>query len=367
MKIPLYKPHIDAEEHGAVSRVLISKKLSRGEETASFEKEFAVFVGKKYGIALNSGTSALHVMVKALGWKDGDEVITTPYSYIASSNCLLFEKASPVFVDIDPLTLNIDPAKIEEKITKRTKGILLVHALGLPADVRAIEAIASKHNLEILEDACEAIGRPSGDFPIGKIGKGTAYSFHENKPMTTAGEGGMIATDDPGFARRCSSIRDQGRSFENDWISHVELGYNFRMNEVQAAFGREQLKKLDSMIARRKQIADLYSNHFHRLTGISTPYGLDSSMRSWFLYFVMFDDPAVRTKVVLALSAASIGSNTNYFPPIYHFPMYKGHEVLCEHAERAYQRLLALPMFFDMTDKDVETVAITVRDALSSK
>ncbi|MEI6553137.1 MAG: DegT/DnrJ/EryC1/StrS family aminotransferase [bacterium] len=361
MNIPLYKPYIGDEEKGAVLRVLKSRKLSRGKEVENFEKEFAQYVGKKYAIALNSGTSGLHVLVRAMGWKEGDEIITTPFSYVASANALLLEKITPVFVDIDPLTLNIDPKKIEEKITPKTKGILLVHILGLPVDVVAIQKIKEKYNLQIIEDACEAIGRIGDDFTVSQIGEASVYAFHENKQLTTAGEGGMIVTDNAELAQKCCSMRDQGRSIKKDWISNVILGYNFRLTEMQAAFGREQLKRIDRMLVKRESLAKKYADLLTGFKGLTTPQQMSPMKRSWFLYFVVFENQTVRDRIHQKLERAVIGSSTNYFPPIYNFPMYSNCKKDCDNAERISSTLLALPMFYEMSDCDVERVVDVIK------
>ena len=364
MQIPLYKPYISKNEVEAISRVLKQGKLSRGSEVESFEKEFAQYIGKKFAIATNSGTSALHILVRAFGWKEGDEIITTPFSYIASSNAILFENAKPVFVDIDPKTLNIDPRKIEEKITPKTKGILLVHILGLPAIQDEIRRLSDKYNLRIIEDACEVLGRPSKDFVVGKLGDAIAYGFHENKQLTTAGEGGMIVTDDPIIAQACWSMRDQGRALGADWIQHVTLGFNFRMTEIQAAFGRSQLQMVDTMLARREEIAMLYGELLKGVEGVTTPQQMVNGKRSWFVYFVLLRDSATRDNLHNALSKKGINSSTNYFPPIYNFPMYKGYGKGFPVTDDVSERTLVLPMYYEMTNSEVEFVAQSVIDAM---
>lgn len=364
MNIPLYKPYISYKEVNAMLRILKSGKLSRGNETVLFEKEFANYVGKKYAIALNSGTSGLHTLVRVLGWKKGDEIITTPFSYIASANSLLFEKITPVFVDIDPNTLNIDVNKIEEKITSKIKGILLVHILGLPVNYSKIKKIKDKYKLEIIEDACESIGKPSNNFIVTKLGKATVYGFHENKQLTSAGEGGMIVTDDPIIAQKCRSMRDQGRSIKKDWINNVILGFNFRMTEIQAAFGREQLKIINKILLRRKEIAQEYSNLLKNTTGIITPHQMSKEKRSWFVYFILLKNEKIRNKVSQTLSKNGIISSINYFPPIYNFPMYKSYKKGCVITEDISKRLIVLPMFYEMTSKEIKKVSDVVKQAL---
>ncbi|OHA92551.1 MAG: hypothetical protein A3G47_03045 [Candidatus Zambryskibacteria bacterium RIFCSPLOWO2_12_FULL_39_45] len=364
MKIPLYKPYISNNEVSAVSRVFKSGKLSRGVEIELFEKEFASYVGKKYAIAVNSGTSGLHILVRTLGWKKGDEVITTPFSYVASANALLFEGVTPIFIDIDSRTLNIDANKIEEKITPKTKGMLLVHILGLPVNYQEIKQLKDKYNLQVIEDACEAIGKPNDNFIVTKLGEATVYGFHENKQLTTGGEGGMIVTDDPIIAQKCLAMRDQGRSLKKDWMKYVILGFNFRMTEMQAAFGREQLKIIDKMLTRREEIAQRYSNLLNNVRGVVIPDQTTKDKRSWFVYFILLENNENRDRVYKALLGNGIASSTNYFPPIYNFPMYADYTNGCEITDKIFERILALPMFYEMTNDEVEQVSKIVKDVL---
>jgi perosamine synthetase len=364
MEIPFYKPYITENETNAVLRVLKSGKLSKGKEVEEFEKEFANYIGKKYAIAVNSGTSGLHLVVRTLGWKRGDEIIATPFSFIASSNALLFEGITPIFVDINKNTLNIDPDKIEEKITPNTKGMLLVHILGLPANYEKIKKIVDKYNLPVIEDACEAIGKPSENFIVSKLGVASVYGFHENKQLTTGGEGGMIVTDDPVVAQKCRSMRDQGRSLDKEWIKNVILGYNFRMTEIQAALGREQLKIIDKMLAKREEIANKYSILLSGVKGLTTPSESISEKRSWFIYFVILESSDMREKIYQALSNNRIASSTNYFPPIYNFPMYAGCNKECAITDDISGRILALPMFYEMTDEQINQVVDVIKKAI---
>lgn len=363
--IPLYKPYVRDEEMKAVARVLNSQKLSRSSETDAFEKEFAAYIGKKYAITVNSGTSALHTLVRALGWKAGDEVITSPFSYIATANALLYEGVTPVFADIDTQTLNIDPKQIEAKITSKTKGILVAHIFGLPANMDALKKIAAAHELLIIEDACEAIGRPEADFPIAQIGTAAVYSFHENKQLTSGGEGGMIVTDDRILGEKCRSMRDQGRSIDKEWIKKVILGFNFRMTEMQAAYGRVQLAILDKMLVQREILAVRYSMVLKDVPGVSLPFD-ENKKRSWFLYFILLEDVKTREKVRAALADKGIASSVTYFPPIYDFPMYASSPKDCPHTEDISRRLLALPMFYELKEEEVDRIAAIIKEALLS-
>jgi len=363
--IPLYKPYIKSNEIEAVSRVLKSGKLSRGREIEKFEKSFASYTRKKYAVAVNSGTSGLHLAVRAMGWKQGDEVITTAFSYIASANSLLFEGVTPVFVDIDPITLNIDVDQIEQKITKKTKGILLVHILGLPVNIEKIAALKKKYNLGIIEDACEALGRPGNDFPVSLVGDISIYGFHENKQLTTGGEGGMVTTNNHSLAEKCKSMRDQGRSSKRDWIKHVSLGFNYRMTEMQAAFGNAQLKNIDKILRRRNEIANKYSSFLGDIKGLIVPTDTLLGKRSWFLYFILFENPKDRDSIHNALSKAGVCSSCNYFPVIYDFPMYsKCKNLTCKNSEYVSKRLLALPTFYDITDDQIKFISNIIKKTL---
>lgn len=365
MKIPLFKPHIDKACLRSVAAVFRRGKLSRGIEVERFEKSFAQFVGKKYAVALNSGTSALHVTVRVLGWKPGDEIITTPFSYIASGNAILLEGATPVFVDIDPDTLNIDIERIEAKITPKTKGILLVHALGLPVAAEPVRRLASKYNLQVIEDACEALAQSDDQFDVGKVGDLVVYGFHENKQLTTAGEGGMVVTDDADLARRVWSMRDQGRATGLDWIHKVTLGFNFRMTEIQAAYGTASLKSLERQLLKREQLAETYHSVLKNIPGISLPQGLFPDRRSWFVYFILCQDEHARLKIHQALTDADIASSTNYFPPIYKFPMYdKFRAESFPVTESVSERLLALPMFVDLKVADIKRISKIIECAI---
>jgi len=367
MNIPLYKPFVDKETVVSIKRVLSSRKLSRGLEVSGFEKKFAAYVGKKYAVSLNSGTSGLHVAVRAMKWGKGSEVITTSFSYVASANCLLFEGVTPIFVDIDPRTLNIDVEKIERAITPRTKGILMVHIFGFPLESQKIRTIARKYGLDVIEDACQAVGRSEKDFPVGMTGRLSVYGFHENKQLTTGGEGGMIVTNDKKLAEVCRSMRDQGRSrlVTSNWIDGVTLGFNFRMTEIQAAYGSAQLKSIDNQLIHRQLLAKEYNRILASVPELCLPFEKNNLKRSWFIYYVSFTDKQIREKVQKYLSLKGIATSTNYFPPIYRFPMYSRYgRCWCENAEKAASTILALPIFFEMTKSDVARVCGELKKAL---
>jgi perosamine synthetase len=367
MGIPLYRPYVGRNEKKAVLRVLSSGKLSRGRELEEFEKEFAQFIGKRYAIAVNSGTSGLHVLIRCLGWKSGDEIITTPFSYIASSNVILLENATPIFVDIDPKTLNIDPERIEEKITKKTKGILLVHTLGLPAVQDKIIKISKKYKLQIIEDACETLGKPTKLFNVSSLGVATVYGFFENKQLTTGGEGGMIVTNDPNIAEKCRSMRDRGRSTCKNWMREVILGFSFRMTEMQAAFGRAQLHAIEPSLKERERLARKYSVLLRDVEGLTLPEALSTSKRSWFVFFILAKDQGMRNKIQEALLKSSIDSSANYFPPIYKFPAYASYRRgRFPNTERISKTLLALPLFCGMKHEEIRLITKIIKVAIKN-
>lgn len=358
MPIPLYRPSIHKKDVAAVIRAISSGCLSRGNEVESFENEFARYVGKKYAVAVNSGTSGLHLMVRALGWRRGDEIITTPFSYIASSNALMYEGIKPIFVDIDPVTFNIDVNKLSASITKKTKGLLLVHIFGMPICYEECRKIIKKYKLQVIEDACEALGRPGSHFPVGRFGKGTVYGFFENKQLTSGGEGGMIVTDDEKVAICCRAMRDQGRSKKKNWIRHVVLGFNYRMTEMQAAIGRSQLNRLDIILAKRNKLAELYSRHLAGVANMTLPPNTFGKFRrSWFVYPVLFRNRAMRNRAAQLLAKYGVATSRLYFTPIPYFPMYRYVKADFHIAEDISRRILALPFFTDISARSVRRIA----------
>jgi perosamine synthetase len=258
-KISLAKPDITEKEQKAVLEVLKTSSLSLGKKYLEFEKIMAKFAGVKYTVAVNSGTSGLHLIIRALGIGKGEEVITTPFSFIASSNCILFEGARPVFADIDEKTLNIDVKKIEEKITNKTKAILAVDVFSHPADWDELKKIAKKHKLFLIEDSAEALGSEYKGKKCGSFGDAGVFAFYPNKQITT-GEGGMILTNNKKIADFCKSSANQGRKVEDDkWLEHVQLGYNYRLDEMSCALGIAQMKRIKEILRKRDKVASLYS------------------------------------------------------------------------------------------------------------
>jgi len=283
LQVHLSRPDITQAEIDAINEVMLSPILALGPWGARFEQAIAGYVGAKHAIAVNSGTSGLHLLVRALGIGEGDEVITTPFSFIASSNCIVYERARPVFVDIKLGTANIDPGLIEDAITPRTKAILPVDAFGQPARLDAIREIASRHGLRVIEDSCESLGSEHKGTLTGNgaFCDGAVFAFYPNKQITT-GEGGMVVTDDDRTAFLARSMCNQGRGEAGVWLSHERLGYNYRMDELSAALGAVQMSRIDEIIAKRQRVADMYGERLSGIPGVWLPQvDPDVTRMSW--------------------------------------------------------------------------------------
>ena len=340
-----------------------------GDRTSAFETAMARAAGTAHAVAVNSGTSALHLIVRGLGIGPGDEVITTPFSFVASTNCILFEGAQPVFVDIDPETLCIDPKRVEGAITPRTKAILAVDVFGHPADWEELERIAADHGLYLIEDSAEALGSMLRGRPCGSFGKAAVFGFYPNKQITT-GEGGALVTNDPELASLARSMANQGRSAEGGWLSHVRLGYNYRMSEVTAAIGVAQIDRLAEFVTRRANVAESYARNLEGAEGIILPSVHSDVGMSWFVYVVRLADPATRedrNRVLDALRANGIGCR-DYFQPIHLQPFVRerlgtgpGQYPV---TEAAGDRSIALPFFAGLPAEDVAEVCQALRDAV---
>ncbi len=358
MGYPLSRPEIAPEDIAAVTEVLNSPHLALGPKLAAFEKAFAEYIGTTYAVAVNSGTSGLHLAIRALDLGKGDEIITTPFSFVASANCILFEQALPKFVDIDPVTLNMDPDRIRKAVTKRTKAILVVHVFGLPCDMRAIEEVADEYDLAIIEDACEAIGATCDGTKVGTFGDAGVFAFYPNKQMTT-GEGGMLVTDDAQTAELASSMRNQGRTAKSSWLAHERLGYNYRMDEMSAALGLSQLSRIDKMLAKRSRVASWYKKALEEVEGVSPLSDVEGCQRSWFVYVVLLDRGHTRSEVMERLESWGVDCRA-YFPPIHLQPLYRdlfGYKVGdFPVTEEIAGRTLALPFYNSLRQSDVEDI-----------
>jgi perosamine synthetase len=359
-EIPLARPEIGEREEELVLEVLGSGRLSLGPMGERFERDFAAWLGVEDAVAVSSGTTALHLGVRALGWGPGDEVLTSPFSFVASANCLLYEGARPVFCDIDSRTLNIDPQAAAAAVGERTTGLLPVHIFGYPAALAELETLARRRGLWIVEDACEALGAVHGDGrPVGARGNAAVFAFYPNKQMTT-GEGGIVVCPDGDSKQRIDSERNQGRAPNMDWLDHDRLGFNYRLSDIACALGVAQLERLDSMLAARERIAALYAAALADVEGLTLPCrDADGDRRSWFVYVVQLPDGVDRDGAIRALRDRGVDSKP-YLPAIHLMSFYRerfGHREgefpICEDVAR---RSLALPFFPELTDADVERV-----------
>jgi perosamine synthetase len=355
--IPLARPVLGPEEEAAVIEVLRSGQLSLGPRVGEFERAFAARVGAPYASAVSSGTAALHLALRAVGVTDGDEVITSPFSFVASANAILYERARPVFVDIDPRTLNIDVEAAAAAITPRTRAFLPVHIFGYPADIPALE----RHGLPIVEDACEALGAVHADgTPVGGRGHPAAFGFYANKQLTT-GEGGMLTLGSAELKERVDSERNQGRAPDMGWLDHDRLGFNYRLTDIACALGLVQLQRLDGMLADRARVAALYREALAGYEGLTLPCeDAGGDVRGWFVFVVQLPREVDRDDTIRALAARGIPSKP-YMPAIHLMSFYRerfgyreGQFPVCEDVAA---RSIALPFFPEMTEGQVAQVA----------
>jgi perosamine synthetase len=368
-EIALSSQDITQAEIDAVTAVLQSSRLSLGPKVTEFEGMFTQFLGCKHAIACNSGTSGLHLLWLALGLRPGDEVITTPFSFIASSNSVMFTGARPVFVDIDPLTWQIDTSRIEAAVTPRTKALLPVDIFGNIPDMDAVTALARRHGLRVIEDCCEALGSTWRGRRAGRLGEAGVFGFYPNKQITT-GEGGMIVTDDDELAGLCRSLRNQGRDPEAGWLAHARLGYNFRLPDINCAIGVEQMRRLDEILSKRSRVAGWYLERLADEPRVSTMRVPPEVGLSWFVMVVRLSDDysqARRDEILKQLSVAGIGNN-NYFTPIHLQPFYReqwGHQPGdFPRTEALAARTIALPFHNHLSESDVDYVVRTLRGLL---
>lgn len=378
--IPLSFPDITELEIQAVVDTLRSGRLSIGPRQARFEEMVAERTGRRHGVAVSSGTAALHMVLKSLDIGPGDEVITTPFSFIASANCILMVGATPVFVDIDSRSLNLDPAKLEAAITSKTKAVIAVEVFGNPAHMDRIAQIAGSHEIPLIEDCCEGLGGMHKGRPIGGFGRVGVFGFYPNKQITT-GEGGMIVTDDDKLADMCRSLRNQGRGEaqpsslggtqggnpQGSWLAHERLGYNYRLSEIACALGIAQMERLDSMLAKRRQIAGLYMNKLMGFEDIILPNIEAPDTMSWFVFVIRLTDlfgHVERDRIITGLRRHDVGA-ANYFPSIHLQPFYreqfgfnKGDFPV---SESISERTIALPFYNRMDETTIELVVQTLK------
>jgi perosamine synthetase len=365
--IPLARPEIGAREEELVLEVLRSGRISLGPMQERFEHDFANWLGSGEAVAVSSGTAALHLGVRALGWGPGDEVLTSPFSFVASGNCLLYEGVRPVFCDVDPETLNLDPAAASAAVGERTAGVLPVHIFGYPAAMAELEALAARHGLGILEDACEALGAVDAEgHPVGTRGNIATFAFYANKQLAT-GEGGMLVPSSPEVAARVRSERNQGRAADMGWLDHDALGFNYRITDLSAALGVAQLEKLGAMLESRARIAGLYEEGLAGIEGLGLPIsGRGKEVRSWFVYAVRLPAEVDRDAIVARLGERGVASKA-YLPCIHLFPHMRElgyREGQFPVAEEASVRSLALPFHTALTEPDVARVCEELAAAL---
>jgi perosamine synthetase len=366
--IPLARPELGPREEELLLEVVRSGSLSLGPKLDQFEHDFSDWIGGGvYAVAVSSGTAALHLAVREKGWSEGDEVITSPLSFVATTNCLLYEGAKPVFCDIDRVTLNLDPEPVAAAVGKSTAGILPVHIFGYPADLPAFGEIARKQDLGMVEDACQALGAiDRTGTKIGTDGNLATFAFYANKQMTT-GEGGMIVPPDPDAAARLRSERNQGRAADMGWLDHGGIGFNYRLSELAAALGVAQVERLDSLLGSRDAVAALYEERLAGIEGVEVPVAArGKERRSWFVYVVRLGEEIDRDATIAQLARNGVASKA-YLPCIHLFPHLRElgyREGQFPVAEAASAHSLALPFFPAMSEAQVDRVCQQLAAAL---
>lgn len=375
MNIPYGRQSIDEEDIRAVTDVLKGDYLTTGPKIAEFEKIVCDYTGAGYAAAVANGTAALHAACFAAGIGPGDEVITTPITFAASANCVLYCGGTPVFADIRPDTYNIDPEDIRRKITDKTKAIIAVHYTGQPCEMDEIHSIAQEHNLMVIEDAAHALGADYKGKKIGNVSDMTTFSFHPVKHITT-GEGGMITTNDRKLYERLKLFRSHGITRETDlmtgneggwYYEQLDLGYNYRITDIQCALGISQMKKLDQFVARRRRLVQRYNEAFRDIREIVCPFQREGCNNSWHLYVIQV--PEGRRKAVYdKLQEAGIHVNVHYIP-VYKHPYYREHgyaQTYCVNAEALYESIISLPLYYSMTEEEQDYVIDKVRKIVAS-
>jgi len=375
--IPYGRPWVDEEEVAAAAAVLHTEWLTTGPKVAEFEQAVADFVGAREAVAVSSGTAALHAAMFALGVGPGDEVIVPPLTFAATANGVVYQGGTPVFADIDPETLLLDPGEVEKKITSRTKGVIAVDYAGQPCDYEALNKVARRHGLFVVADACHSLGAEYRGRRVGTLADLTVFSFHPVKHITT-GEGGMVVTDEAGWAARLRRFRNHGldsdfhqRCRQGSWrYDMLELGYNYRLSDLQCAVGLSQLRKLPDFLARRREIARRYDEAFGGLTGVSLPRVRPEVSHAYHLYVILLNLERLkreREEIFQELRGAGLGVNVHYLPVYWHSYYRKRFQIpfgACPQAERAYERLLTLPLYPAMTEWEVERVMAVVTEVL---
>jgi perosamine synthetase len=366
MRIPLSSPDINEQDIEAVAAVLRTPHLSLGPKLLEFEDSLANYIGTSNAVAVSSGTSALHLCIRALGISNGDEVIVPSFAFIAVANAVRYERAVPVFVDIESTTLNLDPERIEKAITPRTKAIIVVHTFGVPAELDRLLGISKRHGLSIIEDACEAIGAKYGGRKVGSFGDVGTLAFYPNKQITT-GEGGAVVTNNSEIATRVRSLRNQGVTVAGSWRAHSDVGYNYRISELNCALGISQLSRIDSILDRRDSIAQLYHSALAPVSELRRPALLLPDRKiSWFVYVVRLSSRFTATHrdwIVDQMKVRGIVLG-RYFTPIHLQPAYRTfsqNNSMLPVTEFEAQRTLALPFFNQIGGEQVDEVSESLR------
>jgi perosamine synthetase len=366
--IPLSAPWLDEREEELVLDVLRSGRVSLGPAISRFEELFAERVGAPYAAAVSSGTAGLHLLARTAGLGPGDEAITSPYSFVASANCFIYEGATPVFADVDQHTYNLDPAAVEAAITDRTRAVVAVDIFGYPCELDPLRALCERHGLALIDDACEALGAEYRGRPVGAHGVPAVFAFYPNKQITT-GEGGIVTTHSEQEWRLLKSLRNQGRADSGGWLEHARLGFNYRMDDLRAALGIGQLEKLNRILGSRAEVAERYTRLLDEVDAVRTPLTDDDEhRRSWFVYVVELDEGIEREAVIARLEAEGIGT-ARYLPCIhlqaYMRERYGFAEGLCPVAESLSRRTLALPFHARLDPGDQERVVDVLAAAIA--
>jgi perosamine synthetase len=368
-RVPMSAPDIGPRERELINDVLGTSYLSIGPYIERFEAAFAAFVGTAHAVGVSSGTAGLHLCVVAAGIGAGDEVITTPFSFVASANCILYERGVPVFVDIDEDSLNLDPNLVRGTITERTKALLPVHVFGQPCAMDELQRIAQERDLVVIEDACEATGAEYRGKKVGAFGKAGVFAFYPNKQMTT-GEGAIITTDDAAWASILCSLRNQGRDEMGTWLRHVRLGYNYRLDELSAALGLAQIERIEELLVKRERVAAAYGARLQGLAGVEPIRAVPTTTRmSWFVYVVRLAPEIDRDSVIGHLAGAGIPARP-YFAPIHLQPFYRERFGYREGdfpvTERVAASTLALPFHANLPDAQIDYVVSGLEAALTA-
>ena len=375
MQIPLSSPDIVKKDIKAVVEVLRTRFLSTGPKVVEFEKKIREYAGTKYAVAVNSRTSALHLLIKGMGLGEGDVVITTPFSFVASSNCILFERAVPLFVDIDERTLNLDADKVEGKLESlsdeelaQVKALLVVDVFGQPADWDRFKEIGKKYNLRLIEDSAEVLGSEFNGKRAGSLGEAGVFAFYPNKQITT-GEGGVLVTDNKELARLAKNMRNQNRGEMGEWLDHERLGYNYRMNELSAALGCSQMERIEEILEKRSRVARMYNKRLEEIEKVQIPYITPYVNRmSWFVYVARLNQEIDRNRVIDYLRENGVECKP-YFTPIHLLPFYRK---MFDYKEGDFPitedvagRTIALPFFNNLKEEQIDYVVEKLKEGVS--